>query len=1136
MSLGLSDETILSNLDKGNFTEIFVNLGWDYPRSQKEIKIQSKDLDIGIAILVAKMATVGIYQIKLNQNNKKQFTPTEIKSIANGELCKNSTERIMIIPDHSNGTQDWVWAEKKRPGGFTKSTYSYEVGSPDHEICRKLKEIRFGPRKQKYGAFEVLEKVRKSFDTSKVTQKFYTEFEGLREGLESKIKNIPTPTERYWYSILILNRLMFIWFLQKKGFLNRGDQNYLVNCMKSLRKLNRDNTDKSFYKFYRNLLIPLFHDYLGRGEILENNSEIRDIIGEVPYINGGIFAVHQLEENYCIKISDDIFTEIFRVFNRYNWHMGDIDGKNPNDINPDILGYICEQHVNQKETGAYYTKEDITKFMCSRTIAPLLIDRICSQAPDSAQELWQTLRDSPRQYIPPALFYGENENCAQSNFATWDKGRKNWHGKISELSDEDLPGYPDAESKAELHQAMAILEEDTLPGYLDPWLSKKATRCSYRLPGETNREALERIEWAKKLEREIQAGEITDTSKCITLNLEIAQLLIDWLASTKSDTVIKVAWDELKGLRILDPTAGSGAFLRGALDILEDIYEVMLSRGHNIDGVTPSEITTYGIRRTAIINNLYANEINKEAAEICQLRMFLALASCIDDLSTIEPLPDLDLNIKSGNLLVGAESIENAIKLWGHNLTSYKYLNPLREQYDKSIQLHRQFVQAQDNSDVEDSLSIKEEILKLEEKQRNTLDRIALTEKIGKEPSEKELLEWKNSHQPFHWFIEFPQVMQDGGFDIVLGNPPFISKKKAETGNDEIPGYTYSGFKTDDCPDAYAPCMERSARLLKTDGRFAMIAPVSLSSGSKFKIARETLADLIPARWVTCFDIRPSKLFEASVRPIILIGEKNKPKKIYSTLIRRFRKEFRDYLFDATRFCETYLTEKNNLIWLLNGHSEICCFTYNLEQSDMSIKNMIVKNGDGIVGFKKIQNRRFFATYKIDPPRWKDENGKPGTRIETSSNIKWLQFQNLDTSNLVFSFLAGRISHILWASISDGFNVTTSVVTWKPLCNNGFNAVFSKLDHLTHLTSKTQTRKPIITTNKYILGNFDLTECRHITDLSDKLILETLGYPNLQPYILLVDDWLLKSDKNLVDEWPKEWMPTEGPWKYGMPE
>ena len=68
--------------------------------------------------------------------------------------------------------------------------------------------------------------------------------------------------------------------------------------MKSLRKLNRDNTDKSFYKFYRNLLIPLFHDYLGRGEILENNSEIRDIIGEVPYINGGIFAVHQLEENY----------------------------------------------------------------------------------------------------------------------------------------------------------------------------------------------------------------------------------------------------------------------------------------------------------------------------------------------------------------------------------------------------------------------------------------------------------------------------------------------------------------------------------------------------------------------------------------------------------------------------------------------------------------------------------------------------------------------------------------------------------------------------------------------------------------------------------------------------------------------
>jgi len=769
--------------------------------------------------------------------------------------------------------------------------------------------------------------------------------------------------------------------------------------------------------------------------------------------------------------------------------------------------------------------------------------------PGSTQELWQTLQASPRQYIPSALFYGENEPGAQSDFATWDGGRKSWHGAISELGDEDLPGHPDAESKAELCQAMKILEEDTLPGYLDPWLSEKAAGCSYRLPGETNREALERIEWAKKLESKIQAGEIADTSQCITLNLEIAQLLIDWLAGTKSETVIKTAWHELRNLRILDPTAGSGAFLRGALDILEDIYEVILSRKDDIDIIKDicedellinqdfDGIPAYTIRRTAIINNLYANEINKEAAEICQLRMFLALASCIDDPSTIEPLPDLDLNIKSGNLLVGAEGIENAIKLWGHNLGSFSYLDPLKEQHAQSIQLHKQFIQAQDSGEIEKSLKIKEEILELEKKQRNTLDRIALAEKIGQEPSEEELSKWIRSHQPFHWFIEFPEAMRSGGFDIVLGNPPFISKKKAEQGSDEIPGYTYSGFKTDNCSDAYAPCLERSARLLKADGRFAMIAPISLSSGLKYKIARETIADLLPTRWVTCFDMRPSSLFNVSVQPVILTGRKDGTKEIYSTLIRRFPSEFREYLFDTTRFCETYATEKNNLIWLLNGHSEICSFTHTLEQRNESIKDLIIKNGDSFVGFKRIRSHRFFAAFKIDPPFWEIKNSAPSNRTITTQNISWLQFENLNINDLVFSFLAGRISHILWASISDGFNVTTGVVTWKPLCSDGFNVAFSKLTQLAKLTSEAQIREPILTKKKYFLGNFDLSKCRHVTDLSDKLILETLGYPNLQPYILLADDWLCKSlDKGSVDKWPKDWTPAEGPWKPGMPE
>ncbi len=776
--------------------------------------------------------------------------------------------------------------------------------------------------------------------------------------------------------------------------------------------------------------------------------------------------------------------------------------------------------------------------MCSRTIAPLLIDRICTRVPDSSAELWQILQSSPRQYIPTSLFYGEGEAEAQSDFATWDGGRQSWSGKVAELSDEDLPGYPDPESKAELLEAMDVLGENTLPGYLDPWLSQKEDNCLYRLPGETNREALERIQWAQQLEAKIQAGEVSDTNECITLNLEITQLLIDWIASTESEAVVKAAWDELRQLRVLDPTAGSGAFLRAALHILEDLYEAVRSASVEIaDMEPPPPNDSYLTRRTIIVNNLYANEINQEATEICQLRMFLALASCIEDLSAIEPLPDLDLNIRSGNLLVGAESFENANELWGSNLASQNYLEPLEQQHQQSIQLHKQFIQAQDNSEIELSIQIKQQIFELENQQRQTLDTIALAERLGQDPSDEELAEWRASHSPFHWFVEFPEAMQNGGFDVIIGNPPFVAKKIANQGTDDIPPYTYSGFATDNCPDIYAPCLERSARLLKADGRFGMIAPISLTSVTRFEVARIAMDILLPTKWVTCFDIIPAYLFKASVSPVIFIGSKSGKQKIYSTIFRSFVRDYRRYLFSTTRFCETYPTTRKNSVWLLNGDKQICQFIKDLDQKDKCIENYIDRCGNYFVGYKQIKSRRFFPAFKIDPPRWSNDKGAAGKRLPTASG--WLKFSNSITADIIFLFLAGRISKIMWAAVSDGFHITSGVVNWKPTCIDGFSVASESLTQISKLISRSQIRNPTVKVNNGLIGNYDLAKCRHITDLSDKLILETLNYPYLHPNVLLVSDWLQKSlDKgpSTSNSWPKQWTPTYGPWKEGMPE
>ena len=101
---------------------------------------------------------------------------------------------------------------------------------------------------------------------------------------------------------------MFCYFMQRRGFLNR-DRNYLRTKFNESKE--RLGTGK-FYSFYRSFLLKLFHQ--GFGDDI-HYPEIKEMIGEIPYLNGGIFDLHELEQNYPdIDISDDAFEAIFNFF------------------------------------------------------------------------------------------------------------------------------------------------------------------------------------------------------------------------------------------------------------------------------------------------------------------------------------------------------------------------------------------------------------------------------------------------------------------------------------------------------------------------------------------------------------------------------------------------------------------------------------------------------------------------------------------------------------------------------------------------------------------------------------------------------------------------------------------------------
>ena len=174
---------------------------------------------------------------------------------------------------------------------------------------------------------------------------------------------------------MLLNRLMFIYFLQRKYFLDGGNTRYLQEKLEESKKRGRDRYYSDF----------LERSFLRRLRQARESSAVRlqeNCSGKIKYLNGGLFLPHRVEmENAKIRVPDKAFENLFALFERYSWNLNDTPGGNDDEINPDVLGYIFEKYINQKEFGAYYTRPEITGYLCERTIYKLVLDKINAAVP-----------------------------------------------------------------------------------------------------------------------------------------------------------------------------------------------------------------------------------------------------------------------------------------------------------------------------------------------------------------------------------------------------------------------------------------------------------------------------------------------------------------------------------------------------------------------------------------------------------------------------------------------------------------------------------------------------------------------------------------------------------------------------------
>ncbi len=170
-----------------------------------------------------------------------------------------------------------------------------------------------------------------------------------------------------------------------------------------------------------------------------------------------------------------------------------------------------------------------------------------------------------------------------------------------------------------------------------------------------------------------------------------------------------------------------------------------------------------------------------------------------------------------------------------------------------------------------------------------------------KEEYEEKFAHWRQSHQPFHWFVQFYGIMKDGGFDVIIGNPPYVEYSKVRG------TYTIRGYQTESCGNLYAYVMERSLKL-QVQGRgkrCGMIVPAGLLGLDEASVLREVLMKHLSKNWFSTFAIRPSKLFEGVDQRLCIYIASVTPSEettIYTTSYHHWYAEERPTLFSLLQY------------------------------------------------------------------------------------------------------------------------------------------------------------------------------------------------------------------------------------------
>lgn len=197
--------------------QLFNELGWDHAG----LGPQPLQVDGQTFTLTPIAQKRGVVVLLCSPDHQGQIPLRSLLLRIEREAVKIAHEHLLICTDAAQSMQTWLWVNRAPGQPAVTRTHTWRQGGSGEALRQKLEHIVWSLEDEEAITLtKVITGLRNAFDRDRVTRRFFERFQAEHRAFSDFIRGLDQMADRAWYASLMLNRLMFVYFIQYKGFLD----------------------------------------------------------------------------------------------------------------------------------------------------------------------------------------------------------------------------------------------------------------------------------------------------------------------------------------------------------------------------------------------------------------------------------------------------------------------------------------------------------------------------------------------------------------------------------------------------------------------------------------------------------------------------------------------------------------------------------------------------------------------------------------------------------------------------------------------------------------------------------------------------------------------------------------------------